>query len=454
MLSVSLLVILIVLMTLAFDYINGFHDTANAIATVVSTRVLSPRNAIIMAAGLNFVGALISTQVAKTVAAGLLDTARFQVVDIHQPESLLSKIKSPTEPVSAYLAAHLSPRTKQLLAQSHHQGTTDQGVQIALVDDLNTIIEQPDLYTVERFSAIDLNPKTLAKARAINKLSREELANFNRSLLEKAYPHELTSNQQIFQVVILAAVLGAIVWNLITWKFGIPSSSSHALIGGLCGAAIMHGGLSFVLWGGILHKVLIPLVGSPLMGFVIGFIIMSAIFKSCANVHPGRIGASFRRLQIFSAAAMAFTHGLNDAQKSMGIITMTLVSTRLISEPIVPIWVILSCASAMALGTSAGGWRIIKTMGHKIIRLEPVHGFAAETSAAIVLFVASHFGMPVSTTHVISGSIFGVGASKRMSAVRWGVAQNMVIAWILTLPASGSVAAIAYLALIAMGLGH
>lgn len=216
----------------------------------------------------------------------------------------------------------------------------------------------------------------------------------------------------------------------------------------------MHGGLPFVLWNGILHKVLIPLVGSPLMGFFIGFVIMTLIFRSFANVHPGRVSSSFRRLQILSAAAMAFTHGLNDAQKSMGIITMTLVSTRIISEPVVPLWVILSCASAMALGTSAGGWRIIKTMGHKIIRLEPVHGFAAETSAAIVLFVASHFGMPVSTTHVISGSIFGVGSSKRMSAVRWGVAQTMVVAWVLTLPASALVAALSYQALISMGLSQ
>lgn len=217
---------------------------------------------------------------------------------------------------------------------------------------------------------------------------------------------------------------------------------------------MMHGGIPFVLWNGILHKVLIPLVGSPLMGFIIGFIIMTLIFRSCSNVHPGRVSSSFRRLQILSAAAMAFTHGLNDAQKSMGIITMTLVSTRIINEPVVPLWVVLSCATAMALGTSAGGWRIIKTMGHKIIRLEPVHGFAAETSAAIVLSIASHFGMPVSTTHVISGSIFGVGSSKRMSAVRWGVAQNMVTAWILTLPASALVAALTYQGLIFMGLGQ
>lgn len=178
---------------------------------------------------------------------------------------------------------------------------------------------------------------------------------------------------------------------------------------------------------------------------------MGGIFKTLANVHPGRVGKSFRHLQIVSAAAMAFTHGLNDARKSMGIITMALVSAKIIPDPVVPTWVVFSCASAMALGTSVGGWRIIKTMGHKIIRLEPVHGFAAETSSAIVLFVTSHFGMPVSTTHVISGSIFGVGTSKRLSAVRWGVAQSMVMAWVLTLPAAGLVAALSYELLMLMG---
>lgn len=454
MLSVSLLVILIVVVTLAFDYINGFHDTANAIATVVSTRVLSPRNAIIMATCLNFIGALTSTQVAKTVAAGLIDTARFQIVDIHQPEAFAEKLHNPAEPVSRYIAEQLSPATKQLLSQNASTTGPSPELQTAIVDELNLILQRFDLYSAERFAAIPLKTKTIEKAKAPEKLKPEGLAALNRSLLEKAYPYELASNQQIFQVVILAAVFGAIVWNLITWKFGIPSSSSHALIGGLCGAAMMHGGIPFVLWNGILHKVLIPLVGSPLMGFIIGFIIMTLIFRSCSNVHPGRVSSSFRRLQILSAAAMAFTHGLNDAQKSMGIITMTLVSTRIINEPVVPLWVVLSCATAMALGTSAGGWRIIKTMGHKIIRLEPVHGFAAETSAAIVLSIASHFGMPVSTTHVISGSIFGVGSSKRMSAVRWGVAQNMVTAWILTLPASALVAALTYQGLIFMGLGQ
>ena len=454
MLSLSLVLVLVVVCALAFDYINGFHDTANAIATVVSTRVLSPRKAIIMAACLNFVGALFSTQVAITVASGLLDTARFQIADIHQPAALAAKLQHPADPVSQYLATRLSPATQGLLGQYPAGGTVSQELQEALVADLNRAITQTDLYSAERFAGVALKEKTEVKAKNSSTLKPEELANTNRALLEKGYPQELGSNQQTFQVVILAAILGAIVWNLITWKFGIPSSSSHALIGGLCGAAIIHGGLPSVLWGGIVHKVLIPLVGSPAMGFIIGFLLMGGIFKTLANVYPGRVSASFRNLQIVSAAAMAFTHGLNDAQKSMGIITMALVSARMIPEPVVPLWVVLSCATVMALGTSVGGWRIIKTMGHKIIRLEPVHGFAAETSSAIVLFVTSHFGMPVSTTHVISGSIFGVGTSKRLSAVRWGVAQSMVMAWVLTLPAAGLVAALSYELLMLVGLGR
>lgn len=454
MLSLSLVLVLVVVFALVFDYINGFHDTANAIATVVSTRVLSPRKAIIMAACLNFAGALVSTQVAITVASGLVDTARVQAVDIHQPAAFAAKLQHPADPVSQYLAMQLSPATQGLLGQYTGGGAPSQELQAAIVGDLNQVITQTGFYSAERFAGIALKPKTMAKAKNSSKLKPEELANTNRTLLENAYPQELDSNQQAFQVVILAAIIGAIVWNLITWKFGIPSSSSHALIGGLCGAAIIHGGLLSVLWNGIIHKVLIPLVGSPAMGFIIGFILMGGIFKTLANVHPGRVSASFRHLQIFSAAAMAFTHGLNDAQKSMGIITMALVSARLIPEPVVPTWVVFSCATAMALGTSVGGWRIIKTMGHKIIRLEPVHGFAAETSSAIVLFVTSHFGMPVSTTHVISGSIFGVGASKRLSAVRWGVAQSMVMAWVLTLPAAGLVAALSYELLLFVGLGR
>jgi PiT family inorganic phosphate transporter len=453
MLELSLLLVLVVVFTLAFDYINGFHDTANAIATVVSTRVLSPRSAIIMAAGLNFLGALFSTHVAVTLAGGLVDTARFQLVDLHQPAAKALQLQTPAEPVSRYLSEQFSPATRQLLAGYLPGSPPSQELQTALVNDFNRIITSPALYSAERFAAIALEPQTLARAAEAAGLKPEKLANLNRTLLEDAFPSELDSGQDAFQVVILAAIIGAIVWNLITWKFGIPSSSSHALIGGLVGAAMIHGGLQAVLWQGIVRKVLIPLIGSPTMGFVLGFLLMGAIFKTLAHVHPGRVSATFRHLQVFSAAAMAFTHGLNDAQKSMGIITMALVSARLLPEPVVPTWVVFSCATVMALGTSVGGWRIIKTMGHKIIRLEPVHGFAAETSSAVVLFVTSHFGMPVSTTHVISGCIFGVGSSKRLSAVRWGVAQSMVVAWILTLPAAGLVAALSYELFMLIGLG-
>lgn len=322
--EVSVLLILVVVFSLAFDYINGFHDTANAIATVVSTRVLTPRTAILMAAILNFAGAFWSENVAKTIAGGLVDPAKAT------------------------------------------------------------------------------------------------------------------------QVVILSAVVGAIVWNLITWRWGIPSSSSHALIGGLLGAAMMHAGTNVVIWKGVREKVLIPLVGSPLAGFLLGFVLMGIIFSIFARTNPGRVSHLFRRLQIASAAFMAFMHGSNDAQKSMGIITMALVSMKFLDKPKVPFWVVSACAVAMALGTAAGGYRIIKTMGHRIIRLEPVHGFAAETSAATVILIATLFKMPVSTTHTIAGSIFGVGASKRLSAVRWGVAQTMVAAWVLTLPAAAFVSALTY----------
>lgn len=325
--AIPLLLVLIVIGALAFDYINGFHDTANAIATVVSTRVLPIRAAIGMAAVLNVIGALTGTAVARTVAAGLVQT------------------------------------------------------------------------------------------------------------------------EDATQVVILAGLMGAIVWNLITWWFGIPSSSSHALIGGLCGAALVHGGSAAVLWHGVLDKVVVPMVMSPVFGFILAFLVMGLLHSCLAHVHPARVGHIFRRLQVASAAVMAFAHGTNDAQKSMGIITLALVSHGLLDKPVVPDWVILSCATTMALGTASGGYRIIKTMGHRIVRLEPVHGFAAETSAGAVILAASQFGMPVSTTHVISGSIFGVGAARRWNAVRWGVAQQMVMAWVLTLPAAGTVAGVAYLLL-------
>lgn len=330
--DVGFLLILIIVFALAFDYINGFHDTANAIATVVSTRVLTPLQAIIMAAILNFVGALVATRVAHTIASGILET---------------------------------------------HSAT---------------------------------------------------------------------------QTVVLAAVIGGIVWNLITWASGIPSSSSHALIGGLCGAGAAHAGLAAVQWKGVFSKVIIPLVASPIAGFLVGLAMMTLITMLFHNAHPRRAGEAFRNLQRLSAATMAFSHGQNDAQKSMGVITLALFTHGLLKKPDVPVWVILACASVMALGTAAGGWRIIRTMGHKIMRLEPVSGFAAETSGASVILLASHLGMPVSTTHVLAGSIFGVGTSKGLHTVRWTVARRMVTAWVLTIPAAATVGGLAYGVLTLVGL--
>lgn len=339
----TLLLILVIVFALAFDYINGFHDTANAIATVVSTRVMTPLAAILMAAVLNFAGALVATKVAKTIAGGIV--------------------------------AHQAAGAPQFATES----------------------------------------------------------------------------------VVLAAILGAIVWNIITWRFGIPSSSSHALIGGLVGAAlgrgltiaamVPHGPLNIVDWSGILNKVIYPLFASPVLGLIIGFGIMKGIAWLFSHWHPKHIGTAFKRLQLVSSALMAFSHGQNDAQKSMGIITLALVSHGLLpggKDTQIPMWVVLSCATAMGLGTSAGGWRIIRTMGHRIIRLEPVNGFAAETAGASVIMTASHYGMPVSTTHVIAGSIFGVGAAKRISAVRWQVAINMMVAWMITIPAAAFFGAIFY----------
>jgi inorganic phosphate transporter, PiT family len=322
------LVLLVVLgLAVAFDYINGFHDTANAIATSVTTRALKPGWAIAMSAVANFAGALTGTEVARTVGAGLIDT------------------------------------------------------------------------NVES------------------------------------------------QTVIAAALVGAIVWNLITWRLGIPSSSSHALIGGLLGAALISAGFGAWQLDAIVGKVLLPLVGSPIIGFTLGLILMVIIFNLFRGAHPGRLNGAFRRLQVLSAAWMAFSHGSNDAQKTMGIMTLALVTAGVIPEFRVPLWVILTAAAAISLGTAAGGWRIIKTMGSRVVKLDPVHGFAAETTAATVIFTASHFGMPVSTTHVISSAIMGVGSSDRFKTVRWGVARSIATAWVLTLPASGAAAALAYLVL-------
>jgi PiT family inorganic phosphate transporter len=314
-------------LALAFDYVNGFHDTANAIATSVSTRALKPQWAILMSAVANFGGALTGTAVAKTVGAGLIS---------HQAEG---------------------------------------------------------------------------------------------------------------QAVVAAALVGAIAWNLFTWRLGIPSSSSHALIGGLLGAAAVAAGFGAWNVGGILGKVLLPLIGSPVAGFAVALVLMVIIFNVFRRAHPRLMNDSFRRLQVLSAAFMAFSHGSNDAQKTMGVMTLALLTAGVIPEFKVPLPVILAAATAMSLGTAAGGWRIIRTMGTRVVKLDPVHGFAAETTAASVIILASHFGMPVSTTHVISGAIMGVGSSDRFNAVRWAVARNIGIAWVLTLPAAAAMAAIAYLLL-------
>ncbi|MFO0911367.1 MAG: inorganic phosphate transporter [Pirellulales bacterium] len=378
MIDLWMMLALVVVFALAFDYINGFHDTANAIATVVSTRVLSPRTAILMAAVLNFAGAMVHTEVAKTVASGIIDLDRAQ-------------------PAMA--------------------------------------------------------PPTAASAPA----AAPPAANSSRANLRP-------------QIVVLAGLTGAIFWNLLTWYYGIPSSSSHALIGGLCGAALAYGGGNVIIWyrepspgswqpQGLVFKVLLPIVVSPVGAFIVGYVVMSLIYYLFANAPHGRVSKLFRSLQIVSSAAMAAMHGSNDAQKSMGTITMAIASYHIamlpagtavpdhLRRPEVSVWVKIACAIAMAMGTAAGGWRIIKTMGHKIIKLEPVHGFAAETSASLMIMLADYFKAPISTTHTISGSIFGVGSAKRLSAVRWSVAEQMVMAWILTLPAAGTVGAITFFVL-------
>jgi PiT family inorganic phosphate transporter len=323
----SLLLIVVLALAVAFDYINGFHDTANAIATSVSTRALRPDRAILLSATANFVGALTGTEVAKTIGSGL--------------------------------------------------------------------VEQTDAD----------------------------------------------------QIVVSAALIGAIVWNLLTWRLGIPSSSSHALIGGLLGATVTAAGTDAIIGEGVVGKVLIPLVSSPILGVVMGFTLMVIVLNLFQRANPRRLNERFRRLQVLSAAYMAFSHGSNDAQKTMGIMTLALVSAGVLETFEVPLPVILVAATAISLGTAAGGWRIIKTMGQRVVKLDPVHGFAAETTAATIIFGASHLGMPVSTTHVISSAIMGVGASDRLSAVRWGVAGNIITAWILTIPASAAVAAFSYLVL-------
>src|SRR5467141_2382801 len=317
-----LLVVFIILVALAFDYINGFHDAANSIATVVSTRVLTPMQAVAWAAFFNFVAAFgFGVQVARTVGKGV--------------------------------------------------------VQPAVVD----------------------------------------------------------------QWVILGALTGAIAWNLITWYYGIPSSSSHALIGGFAGAALAKAGWGALIPSGLL-KIAIFIVLAPVIGMVLGFVFMVATLWIFRGARPSRVEALFRRLQLLSAAFYSLGHGTNDAQKTMGIIAILLFSSGYLGpEFYVPVWVILAAHAAIGLGTMAGGWRIVKTMGMRLTKLRPIGGFCAETAGAIMLIGTAVGGIPVSTTHTITGSIMGVGATQRLSAVRWGVASNIVWAWILTIPLSGLIAA-------------
>lgn len=316
--TLPLLVCVIVLATI-FDFINGFHDTANAIATSVSTRVLSPKVAVGMAAILNIAGAFAGTAVAKMVGAGLVEAS------------------------------------------------------------------------------------------------------------------------SITQVTVISALLSAILWDLITWYFGLPTSSSHAILSSLVGAAVATAGTGVIIQKGVI-KIFTGLIVSPLVGVILGYLLMQLLIVIFKKVSPAIVNKLFNRSQMVSAAYMAFSHGNNDAQKTMGIITMALISYQKsqgvqVTDFHVPTWVIVICAVAMGLGTALGGWRIIKTLGVKLVNLRPIHGFAAEASAATIIEVASKIGLPLSTTHIISSTIMGVGASKRLSAVRWGVGGNIALAWVITLPA-------------------
>jgi PiT family inorganic phosphate transporter len=251
------------------------------------------------------------------------------------------------------------------------------------------------------------------------------------------------SAQMVNSQIIMAAMVGAIFWNLLTWWYGIPSSSSHALVGGVIGAVVMSKGVEALKAEGIL-KIIASLIFSPIIAMVTGFLIMGILFLIVGHMSPIRINSKFKRLQILTAAMMAFSHGSNDAQKAMGIITLTLVSTGYLASLEVPLWVKMACAISMGLGTAAGGWRIIRTMGSKIFKLEPISGFAADLNSSLVIFGATLLHLPVSTTHVVSGSIMGVGTAKRINAVKWGVAQQMLIAWVLTIPSTAVVSGLAY----------
>ncbi|TRZ35913.1 inorganic phosphate transporter [Niallia circulans] len=317
--------ILIVFFALAFDFINGFHDTANAIATSVSTKALKPRHAIILAAIMNFVGAMTFTGVAKTITKDIVD------------------------------------------------------------------------------------PFTLANG----------------------------------STVILAALIAAIFWNLLTWYLGIPSSSSHAIIGSIAGAAIASSGFEALNYSGFM-KIIQALIISPIIAFVIGYIVYTLFKIFFKDLNLTKTNRRFRYFQIFTAALQSYTHGTNDAQKAMGIITMALIANGYLTTSDIPHWVQFACAAAMGLGTSVGGWRIIKTVGGNIMKIRPVNGVAADITGAMIIFGATYIHLPVSTTHVISSSILGVGASHRLKGVKWGTAQRMLITWVITLPISATVAALVY----------
>ena len=319
------MIILVVVLALIFDFINGFHDTANAIATCVSTRAIRPGLAIIGTAILNFIGAMISTGVAKTIGGDIVISANM-----------------------------------------------------------------------------------------------------------------------INELIIVAGLTGAIIWNILTWYVGMPSSSSHALIGGMIGAVAISVGFGALHGWGIL-KIFLSLILSPITAIVVGYIIMNLIFAVCHSYRPAVVNLTANRLQVLSAALMAFSHGSNDAQKSMGIITLALLSGGFIDTLEVPTIVKLLCAAAMALGTSVGGWKIIRTVGGKIFKMHPIHGFAADLNSAVVIFTATLLHLPVSTTHVVSGSIMGVGAAQRVKAVHWNVARQMVSAWVLTIPCTAVMGALAFL---------
>ena len=323
--TLLILTILIVFCALAFDFINGFHDTANSIATSVSTKALKPRHAIILAATMNFIGALTFTGVAKTITKDIVD------------------------------------------------------------------------------------------------------------------PFQLENGSY----VILAALLAAIAWNLITWYFGIPSSSSHALIGSIAGAAIAAAGFGILKWAGFL-KILQGLIISPILAFVIGFIVYSIFKVLFKNNNLTKTNRNFRYIQIATAALQSYTHGTNDAQKAMGIITMALIANGYATSDDIQLWVQVSCAIAMGLGTSIGGWKIIKTVGGKIMKIRPVNGVAADLTGAMIIFGATLIHLPVSTTHVISSSILGVGSAHRVKGVKWGTAKSMIITWFITLPISATLAGLIY----------